>query len=74
MSQQLPYIKLPIGEGPKPSYMSGLANTGYRLDLVHLDFRQSVAELHPNLVFKFVYLKDMEYVDLFNISGVDRGK
>ena len=39
-----------------------------------MDSHQSVAESHPKLVLKFEYLKDMEGVDPFNISGVDGGK
>ena len=40
----------------------------------NLDYHQSAAECHPNLVLKFDYLKDMYNVDPFNISGVDGGK
>ena len=54
--------------------MSGLADTGARLNLVNLEYHQSVAERHPNLVLKFAYLKDLEDVNPFNISGVDGGK
>ena len=74
MSQHLPRLNLPVVEGVKSSYMSGFADTVAGLNLVNIEYHQSVAERHPNLVFKFVYLKDMEYVDPFNISGVDRGK
>ena len=44
------------------------------MNLGNLEYHQSVAERHPNLVLKFSYLKDLEDVDLFNISGVDGGK
>ena len=54
--------------------MYGLANTGSGLDLVIIEYHQSVAERHPNFVVKFSYLKDLEDMDPFNISGVDRGK
>ena len=54
--------------------ISGLANTGAGLNLVNLDYHQSVTERHPNLVLKFAYLKDLDGVDPFNISGVDRGE
>ena len=40
----------------------------------NIDYHQSVAERHPNLVFKSAHLKDLQYVDTFNISGVDGGK
>ena len=40
----------------------------------NIEYHQSVAEIHPNLVLKFAYLKDLEDVDPFNISGVDGGK
>ena len=68
------HLKLPIGEGKKPSYMSGLDDTGAGLNLVKIEYHQSVAESHPNLMLKFAHLKDMEDVDPLNISGVDRGK
>ena len=50
--------------------MSGLADTGSSLNLRNIEYHQSVAERHPNLVLKFSYLKDLEDVDPFNISGV----
>ena len=74
MSQQLSNLNFPIGEGPKSSYSSGLADTGAGLNLVNLEYHQSVAERHTNLVSKFAYLKDLEDMDPFNISGVDGGK
>ena len=74
ISQKMAHLKLPVGEGPKPSYMYGLANKGAGLNLVNLEYQQSVAERHPNLVLKFSYLKDLEDVDPFNISGLDGGK
>ena len=54
--------------------MSGLADTGSGSNLGNIEYHQSVAEHHPNLVLKFAYLKDLEDVDPFNISGVDRRK
>ena len=54
--------------------MSSLAYTGFRLNLVNIEYHQSVAERHPNLVLKFAYLKDLEDVDPFNISEVDGGR
>ena len=54
--------------------MSGLADTGSGLNLGNLEYHQSVAERHPNLVLKFDYLKDMEDTDTFNISGLYGGK
>ena len=36
--------------------------------------QQTVTERHPNLVLKFVYLKDLDDVSSFNISGVEGGK
>ena len=54
--------------------MFGLANTVARLNLVNLDYHQSVEELQSNLVFKFAYLKDLDDVDPFNVCGVDEGK
>ena len=74
ISHQLPHLNFPIGEGPKLSYMYSLNDTGAGLNLVNLDYHQSVAERHPNLVLKFSHLKDLEDVDPFNISGVDGGK
>ena len=54
--------------------MSVLDDTGAGLDLVNLQYHQSVIERHSNLVLKFSYLKDLEDVDTFNIIGVDGGK
>ena len=54
--------------------MSGLANTGAGLNLGNLDYHQSVVDQHLNLVLKCAYLKGLNDMDPFNISGVDRGK
>ena len=50
--------------------MSGLADTGAGLNLGNIEYYQSVAERHPNLVFKFSYLKDLGDLDPFNVSGL----
>ena len=71
MSQQLSHLKFPIGEEPKSSYISILKDTGAGLNLGNIEYHQSVAERHHHLVFKFLYLKDLEDVDPFNISGLD---
>ena len=39
-----------------------------------MNYPQSSAERHHNLVMKFVYLKYFDGVDPFNTSGVDGGK
>ena len=74
MSQQLPHLKFSIGEGEKPPYISGLADTGARLNLRNIGYHHSVAEHHPNFVLKFSHLMDLEDVYPLNISGVDREK
>ena len=70
MSQKLLHLKFPIGGEPKSSYMSGLEDTGAELNLVNLEYHQSVAERHPNLVLKCLSLKDLYDVNQYNISGV----
>ena len=54
--------------------MFGLVYKGAELDMGNLDYHQSVADRHPNLVLKFVHLNDLDNVDPFNISEVDGGK
>ena len=71
MSQQFPHLNFQIVEGPISSKMFVLSDTGSGLDLGNLEDHQSVTERHPNLVFKFVYLYN---VDPFDISGIDGGK
>ena len=70
ITQKLLHLNLPIGEGPKSSYMSGLANKVSGLNLINLEYHQSVLERHPNLVLKFDHLKDLDDVDPLNIGGV----
>ena len=60
MYQQLAYLNLLIGEGPISSNIFGLADTCAGLNMVNLD--------------KFVFLKYLNYVGAFNISGLDGGK
>ena len=66
--------KLPKREGPILSKMFGLADTGACLNMGNLDYQQSFEEHHPNLVLKFLYMKDMDGVDPFDISVVCGGK
>ena len=54
--------------------MFGLDDTGAGFNLENMDYHHLVAERHPNLVLKFVYLKDLENVIPFNIIVVDGGK
>ena len=54
--------------------MSGLSDTGTGLNLVNLEYHQSFAERHPNLVLRFDYTKDLYDVDPLNISRVYRGE
>ena len=54
--------------------MFGLENTRSGLNLGNMDYQQSVADLHPNLVLKFAYFKNLDNVDPFKISGVIRGR
>ena len=74
MFQKLPHLNFPIGEGPKTSYMSGLTDTGAGLNLGNIEYHHSVSDHHPNLVMEFVYLKDLDDMDPFNISGLYGGK
>ena len=71
MSQKFLHMSFPVGEGPKSSYMSGLTDTGEGLNWRNLEYHQSVAYLHPNLLLNFAYLKDLDDVDPFNISRVE---
>ena len=48
--------------------------TGSGSNWGNIDYHQSVADIHPNLVLKFDYMKDMENMDTFNIGWVDKRK
>ena len=54
--------------------MFGLDNIGSVFNLGNMYYHQLVADLHPNLVSKFAYLKDLDDVYPFNINKVDKGK
>ena len=58
----------------KPSYMYELDNTVDGSNEGNMDYHQSVAERHHNLVLKFSYLKELDDVDPFNIIGLEKGK
>ena len=51
--------------------MFGWADTGDGFNLINMDFHQSFAEIQPNLVFKFSYLKETEDLYSFNIGVLD---
>ena len=44
------------------------------MNLGNIEYQQSVAERHHNLVLKCAYLKDLDDVDSFTVSGADGGK
>ena len=67
-------MKIPIGEGPISSKMLRLVASVVIFNQGNMDYHQSAAERHPNLGLKFACMKDLDGVDPFNISGVDRGK
>ena len=54
--------------------MFGLDNTRTGLNKGNLDYHQSFAERHPNFVLKFAYFKNLNNMDPFNISVLDRVK
>ena len=54
--------------------MSGLDNKGAGSNLRNLEYHQSVADCHPNLVLKFEYLKYLDDMDPLNISELEEGK
>ena len=66
-----------IGKKPKTLGVTGsssmyvLANTGSRLNLVNLEYHQSVVKCHPNTVLKLKCLKDPDGLYLFNFSEVN---
>ena len=65
------HLNFPIGEGSKSYYMFGFSDTVYELNLINLEYHQSVARCLPNLVSEFSYLKDLDNVEPFNISEVN---
>ena len=54
--------------------MYGVCDVGAGLNLGNIERHQSVAERHPNLVLQFVYLKDLDDMDPFNISIIEGEK
>ena len=52
----------------------GMEDSGSGLNLVNLDYRQSVVEQPSNLVLKFTYSKDLYNVDLSSVSLLYGGK
>ena len=52
------------------SNMFRLVDTGYVLNMRNMDYRQLVAERHQKLVSKFADMKNMDYMDPFNLRGV----
>ena len=71
MFQKFMHMNFPIEKLPRYSNIFGLADTADALNLGYLDYNQSVAERHPNLVLNFSYLKNMDNMDQLNVSGVD---
>ena len=74
MLQQSQHVNVQIVEGPITTDMFGLVDTVTGLNLVNLYYHRLVAERHPNLAMKFVYLKYLGGVDPLNIRRVDGGK
>ena len=69
LSQNLPHLNFIIGDVYGLYNMFFLDNIGAGLNLVNLEYHQSVVERHPTLVVNFAYLKDADNIDLFRIVG-----
>ena len=75
--QKLPHLNFPIWEITTPSgghgsfKIFGMEGTGAYLNMENMEYHQSVAKRHHNLVLKFLCLKDFDDLDSWTISEVD---
>ena len=70
ISQIMPHINLPIGTKQQAT-LSTMTDTCAGLNSGRLAYHKHIAEKQPHLVESFVYLKDVEGMDEFDIGGVD---
>jgi hypothetical protein len=70
ISQQMPHIRFPVGS-ESTSTLCSMVDTCAGLNLGRLSYHLSIWKMSPHLVESFVFLKDVDYLDEFDIGGVD---
>jgi hypothetical protein len=70
ISQQMPHVRFPVGDSNTATIHS-MVDTYAGLNLGRLQYHLSIYKTSPHLVDSFVYLKDVDYLDEFDIGGVD---
>jgi hypothetical protein len=70
ISQQMPHVRFPVG-GSNTATIYSMVDSCAGLNLGRLQYHKSIYVTSPHLVDSFVYLKDVDYLDEFDIGGVD---
>jgi hypothetical protein len=70
ISQQMPHILFPVGDESTGTLRS-MVDTCAGLNLGRFSYHWSIWKTSPHLVHSFILLKDVDYLDEFDIGGVD---
>jgi hypothetical protein len=72
ISQSMPHVRFPVGSDSNTATIMTMVDTCAGLSLGRLSYHLSIFKTSPQLVHSFVYLKDIDYLDEFDIGGVDQ--
>jgi hypothetical protein len=70
VTQAMPHILLPIGTN-RQGVLSVMMDSCAGLNLGKLSYHKSIYDARPDLVHQFAFIKDLNNVSEFDISGVD---
>jgi len=68
-SQVMPHINFPVGLKAQ-GLVNAMCDTCAGVSMGRLQYHKSVYEHHPNIVYRFNYMKDIVNLEDFNIGGV----
>jgi hypothetical protein len=71
ISQVMPHINIPIGRSSRAATICCMVDSGAGLSLGRRSYHNSIYQRHPELVHKWLDLKDSPNMEEFTIGGID---
>lgn len=70
ISQQMPHVRFPVGDS-NAATIYAMVDTCAGLNLGRLQYHYSIFMTSPHLVESYILIKDVDYLEEFDIGGVD---
>ena len=71
ISQVMPHVNIPIGKSNRAATLSCMVDSGAGLSIGRLSYHKSIYQRHPELVHRWIELKDSANMEEFTIGGID---